>query len=238
MTLRPLSPIVPPFGDIDTGPILDLVGWLIYAAMAAAALFGVFQIVLIFRRIAQKRFRSPAASAEFLEECRGLLKQRKFEEIADLCDSPPFWAKAVPQLILVALANQDRSPTKLRKLLGERFEREILADLEYGMSWVATIIKSAPMLGLLGTVLGMIQAFGKIAAAGATGTDPKSLADDISFALITTALGLMIAIPLVMAGNVIHVRMGKLQDAVQQDLGEFLDDLSEATAPQTGRPAA
>jgi biopolymer transport protein ExbB/TolQ len=94
------------------------------------------------------------------------------------------------------------------------------------------------MLGLLGTVLGMIQAFGKIAAAGATGTDPKALADDISFALITTALGLMIAIPLVTAGNIIHVRMGKLQDAVQQDLGEFLDDMAEATAPQTGRPAA
>lgn len=238
MKITPVADFLPLFADVETGPILQFVGWIIYAAMAGAALFGVFQVVLIFRRIAQKRFRTPAASAEFLEECRGLLKQRKFEEIADLCDSPSYWAKAVPQLILVALANQDRSPTKLRKLLGEKFERDILADLEYGTSWVATIIKAAPMLGLLGTVLGMIQAFGKIAAAGATGTDPKALADDISFALITTALGLMIAIPLVMAGNVIHVRMGKLQDAVQQDLGEFLDDLSEANAPQTGRPAA
>lgn len=223
---------------MDTGPILTAVGYLIYAAMAGVALYGLFTIVLIFRRIAQKRFASQAAAGEFLEDCRDLLKQKKFDGVADLCDSPPFWAKAVPQLILVALANRDRSPSKMRQLLGERFEREILADLEYRTSWVATIVKSAPMLGLLGTVLGMIQAFGKIAGAGSTGTDPKALADDISFALITTALGLIIAIPLVMAGNVIHVRMGKLQDSVQQDLGEFLEDLQQTGPAATGRPTA
>jgi len=223
---------------IETGPILQVVGYAIYTAIGVVALFGVFHVVLLFRRIAQKRFRSPSAAGEFLEECRGYLKQGKQDAIVDLCDSPPYWAKAVPQLILVALANQDRSPTKLRRMLGEKFERDILSDLEYGTSWVSTIIKSAPMLGLLGTVVGMIQAFGKIAAAGKTGTDPTKLATDISFALITTALGLTIAIPLVMAGNVIHVRMGKMQDAVQQDLGEFLDDLAEATPSSSGRPAA
>ena len=210
----------------------------IYLAMAAAALFGLFQTVLVFRRIAQKRFRSQAAAGDFLDECRGYLKQRKFDEIVDICDSPPYWAKAVPQLILVALANQDRSPAKLRRLLGEKFERDILSDLEYGTSWIGTIIKTAPMLGLLGTVVGMIKAFAKIASASATGTDPKALAEDISFALSTTAVGLAIAIPLVMAANIIHVRMGKLQDTVQQDLGEFLDDLGEAIADQGGRPSA
>ena len=80
------------------------------------------------------------------------------------------------------------------------------------------------MLGLLGTVVGMINAFGKIAAATDTGTDPKALANDISFALFTTALGLTIAIPLVLAGAAVHVRIGKLQDSVQDQLGEFLDD--------------
>lgn len=223
---------------MDTAPILHAVGYLIYIAMAAVALYGVFCVVLIFRRIRQKSFRSSAAAGEFLEECRGHLHSGDVEAVADLCDSPPFWAKAVPQLILVALAHRDRGGTKLRRLLGEKFEREILADLEYNTSWISTIVKSAPMLGLLGTVIGMINAFAKIAAAGQTGTDPKLLATDISFALITTALGLTIAIPLVMAGNVIHVRMGKLQDSVQQDLGEFLDDLSAAAAVPGGRAAS
>lgn len=222
---------------IDTEPVMHAAGYLIYAAMAVVAIFGVFSVVLIFRRIAQKRFRSQGHANEFLEECRGYLKQGDFEAIAELCDSPPYWSKAVPQLILTALINRDRNPTKMRRILAEKFERDILADLEYRTSWVATIVKSAPMLGLLGTVIGMIMAFAKIAAAGQTGTDPKALATDISFALITTALGLTIAIPLVMAGNVISIRMGKLQDNVQQDLSEFIDDLADAPAA-TGRAKA
>lgn len=223
---------------MDASPILNMAGYFIYSAMAFVALYGVFCIVLLARRITQKRFASSAAAGEFLEECRGLLRNRKFDEVAEICDSPPYWAKAVPQLIIVAIANRTRGLKKLRQILGEKFEREILADLEYRTSWVATIVKTAPMLGLLGTVVGMIMAFGKIAGSGNTGTDPKALATDISFALITTALGLVIAIPLVLAGNMIHVRIGKLQDSVQEDLGEFLDDLGEATVAETGRAKA
>ena len=74
----------------------------------------------------------------------------------------------------------------------------------------------------------MIAAFGKIANMQASGGDPSQLAGDISFALFTTALGLMIAVPLVLAGAMIQVRIGKLQDSVQQHLGIFLDDM-EAT---------
>ncbi|HID22276.1 MAG TPA: MotA/TolQ/ExbB proton channel family protein, partial [Planctomycetaceae bacterium] len=121
-----------------------------------------------------------------------------------------------------------RSPVKIRRLLAEKFERDVLADLEYRLSWINTIVKSAPMLGLLGTVVGMINAFGKIAAASQTGADPSKLANDISFALFTTALGLTIAIPLVLAGAMINVRIGKLQDSVQHSVGEFLDDLEAA----------
>lgn len=214
---------------MDMKPILDAVGYAIYAAMAAAALYGVFTVVLLIRRIAQKRFASDAAAEQFLDDVRGDLEKKDYAGIEELCDSPPYWNKAVAQLILIALENRDRSMKKLQRLLAERFEREILADLEYRTSWVATIVKSAPMLGLLGTVVGMINAFGKIAAATDTGTDPKALADDISFALVTTALGLTIAIPLVLAGALVHVRIGKLQDSVQDHLGTFLEDLEAAT---------
>ncbi|MGH7129533.1 MAG: MotA/TolQ/ExbB proton channel family protein, partial [Planctomycetaceae bacterium] len=94
-------------------------------------------------------------------------------------------------------------------------------------------VKSAPMLGLLGTGVGMIGAFAKIAEAA----NPSALAGEISLALWTTAIGLMIAIPLVLAGNAIHVRIGKLQDAVQDHLGVFLDDLDAVMAAERERAA-
>ena len=103
------------------------------------------------------------------------------------------------------------------------------------MSWVNTVVKTAPMLGLLGTVTGMIAAFGKIStAAGSGGLKPEQLAGDISFALFTTAMGLMIAVPLVVAGAFVQVRIGKMQDQVSQYLTVFLEDLETANT-KTGR---
>jgi biopolymer transport protein ExbB len=220
---------------IDLSVILEYAGYAIYTAMAAVALLGVWFVILLVQRILQKRFSSEAAAEQFLGEVREHLDQKNFDGVAELCDQPAYWSKAVPQLVLVALDNRHRSLPKIRRVLGERFEREILADLEYRTSWIATIVKSAPMLGLLGTVIGMINAFAKIAAASRTGADPSALANDISFALFTTALGLAIAIPLVLAGNMIHVRIGKLQDAVQQDLGLFLDDFEQALTDEGGQ---
>jgi biopolymer transport protein ExbB/TolQ len=217
--------------------ILEIVGVLTYAAMAAIALYGVYSVIMLSRRIKQKRFASQAQADQFLEEVGQELRQRNYDAVVQLCDSPPWWSKAVPQLVLLAMANLHRGPSKLKRLLAERFEADVLADLEYRTSWISTVVKSAPMLGLFGTVVGMIMAFGKIATAQSTGIKPEALASDISFALVTTALGLTIAIPLVLAGNMIHVRIGKLQDAVQQDLGRFFDALDESQADRTGATA-
>lgn len=212
--------------------ILVLAANAIYAAMGLTALFGIFWVILLMMRIRQKRFPTAAAADQFLDDVRDSLAQKDINAVADLCDSPPYWSKAVPQLVLVAMQNMDRPMSKLRRLLAEKFERDILASLEYGTSWIATIVKSAPMLGLLGTVLGMINAFAKIAASQG-GTDPTKLANDISFALLTTALGLVIAIPMVLAGNLIHIRIGKLQDSVQHDLGVFLEDVEDTAKGAT-----
>lgn len=208
--------------------VLELSGPVIYTAMALAALYGVFCAVLLFRKISQKRFSSPARAAEFLDEVRARMERRDFDGVAELCDSPPYWSKATAQMILVALANRDRGLSKLRTLLAEKYERDVLADLEYRFSWIGVIVKTAPMLGLLGTVTGMILAFAKIAGAGSSGVDPTLLANDISFALFTTAIGLMIAIPLTMLAASVQVKKGKMTDTVQEQLSEFLHDLERA----------
>lgn len=209
--------------------ILEAAGLAIYAAMAAVALGGIWFVILLVQRTAQKRL-SRVAAEPFLREIGELLGRQEFDSVAELCDSPPWWSKATPQLILVAIEHRDRPVPQIRRLLAERFERDVLADLEYRSSWISTIVKSAPMLGLLGTVVGMINAFEEIAVASQSGISPEALASDISFALVTTALGLTIALPLVLAGNMIHVRIGRLTDSVQEDLGLFFDAFEPAVA--------
>ena len=103
--------------------ILKFAGPVIYASLAIAALYGVFCVVLLLRKIREKRFASDAAAEDFLDQVRERLQQNDLEGAAELCDSPPYWAKAVPQLILVALAERDRPMKKLRMMLAEKFER-------------------------------------------------------------------------------------------------------------------
>lgn len=203
----------------------------VYWVQGLAALSGAFWVILLLTRMRQKRFASPAAADQFLDDVRDHLAQQDINAVANMCDSPAYWSKAVPQLVLVAMHNIDRPMSKLKRLLAEKFEREILAGLEYGVSWINALVKVAPMLGLLGTVMGMINSFGKLALSTG-GADPNALAHGISLALQATMFGLLIAIPLIMTGNWIQVRIGKLQDSVQQDLTVFLEDLEETRAAQ------
>lgn len=206
--------------------LLELAEPAVYGGQILAALYGIFCFVLIYRKIAQKKFRSPAAAEDFLGQVRELTQRKDFDAVAELCDSPPFWSKATAQLILVAVAYRDRGLAKLRQLLGEKYEREVLADLDYRAAWMGTIVKIAPMLGLLGTSTGMIRAFAELAT-NKGGVDPLKLAESISIALYSTALGLAIAVGMTVLGAAVHVRKGKLTDSVQEQLSEYLYDLEK-----------
>ena len=138
----------------------------------------------------------------------------------------------MPQLIYLAVVNRRIGYTKVRQLVLDRFQRDVLADLEHRLSYVNTVIKSAPMLGLLGTVVGMIGAFAKLATAGAG--DPSILAGNISTALYTTACGLAIAIPLVMCTANINVRIRKMEDLVGTGMTRFLETFRAALNSSKG----
>ena len=81
--------------------------------------------------------------------------------------------------------------------------------LEHRLSYLALIGTISPMIGLFGTVHGMINAFRTIAFGGGT-PDPNKLAEGISTALLTTLIGLAIAIPAIAAYNILRNRVQRL----------------------------
>ena len=210
---------------MDIAGLLDYAGPLIYASLAIAALYGLFCVVLLVLRVQQKRFTKEEAAIEFMESVRERMDARDWDGAAAVCDQPQYWAKAVPQLAMTAIAERDRPLPELRRHLEDKFERNVMVDLEHRQSWIGTIVKSAPMLGLLGTVSGMIAAFAKI---GGGSSKPADLAGDISTALYTTALGLAVAIPMTLLGSWVRVRIGRMADGVSEHVAEFLDDLQAA----------
>ncbi|MEZ6032991.1 MAG: MotA/TolQ/ExbB proton channel family protein [Planctomycetaceae bacterium] len=213
---------------VEASFFMKLVEQSIWIGIGACALLGLFCGYLLFRRIKQKSFPGTEAEQAFLNDVGECLDRNDFDGALALCDTPELWNRALPQLATLAVQQRDRSIVKIRQLLMERFERDIMTGLDRLNSWVATAIKTAPQLGLLGTVLGMINAFAKIAGASNSGVEPKELAADISFALWTTAAGMAISIPLIVINSAAQNKINSLQESVDEGLGPLLEDLAAA----------
>jgi biopolymer transport protein ExbB/TolQ len=214
-SIRPFFAQQPGF---DFTPITDFAGVMDYIALLLVALWGAYCCIILWRRIAQLRFADEDEQDAFLDEVQNLHSRGAETELTELCEDDP---RGVPMLVLLAMKKRHLPLAKLRTLLIERFQRDIVADLDYRVTWVGTIIKAAPMIGLFGTVVGMMGAFGKLSTA--TEVSPDKLAGDIMFALITTAMGLTIAIPLVLAMASLSNRIGQLEDLVGAGLTRIID---------------
>ncbi|MDC0746198.1 MotA/TolQ/ExbB proton channel family protein [Polyangium mundeleinium] len=103
----------------------------------------------------------------------------------------------------------------------ERQQARELAVLKRGHGWLATVGSTAPFVGLLGTVMGIVTAFEKMAASGSGGLGTVSAG--IAEALITTAFGLLVAIPAVMAFNFLAGWVDARAVDISESSNEFLD---------------
>jgi biopolymer transport protein ExbB/TolQ len=203
--------------------LTEVLGVAIYGAQAIVAVLGAFYSVVIWRRIMQSRFRSEEEQTEFMAQVHQLLASGDFAGVEALCEGD---RRVLPQLIHMAVLNRNLGYAKVRHLLADRFQRDVLSDIDYRLSWVTTVIKSAPMLGLFGTVGGMMGAFEELASGEKI--DAANLAENISLALITTVIGLAIAIPLMLVVNAINVRVRKLEDLVGLGLTQFFEAFKPA----------
>lgn len=199
--------------------VFDIIANSVYGVLAAVAIWGLFCIVVVWSRVKAKRFRSEAEQEEFLEEIEGAVAAGKFDIAAAACEGDD---RALPQMIELALINKSLGYHRVRQLILDRFQRDVLSDLEHRLSWVNTVIKSAPMIGLFGTVFGMMGAFQTLAA-NTEGVEPAALAADINIALRTTACGLAIAVPLILMIASVNIRIEKMEDLVGSGLTRFLE---------------
>lgn len=101
-----------------------------------------------------------------------------------------------------------------------------VAGMEKGLPWLATTAAGAPMLGFLGTVIGMVQAFYNLASAG-TAANIAVLADGIYAALATTVAGLIVGIVALFAYNYLVARVNDVMKILETKTMEFMDMLNE-----------
>lgn len=101
-----------------------------------------------------------------------------------------------------------------------------VANLSKGLPWLATTAAGAPMLGFLGTVIGMVQSFYAIAQSGSS-AEIGSFADGIYTALVTTVAGLIVGIIALFAYNYLVSRVNKVMNQLEARTMDFMDLLNE-----------
>jgi biopolymer transport protein ExbB len=137
---------------------------------------------------------------------------------------------------VTALVTNRHAPyDELKEILEDTGRRELMG-LQRGLGALATIVGGAPLLGLLGTVLGMIQIFGVVATAGSGLAE--GLAAGIAQALITTAAGLIIAIPALFTHSYLEARAVGILSEVEAKIVEFLHLVRQPSAGVEGAEAA
>ena len=191
-------------------------GYLMYPI----ALCSIFALGIFLERLwtyikVRREFRELAHKVE------PLVSKDLFEEAVATCHKS---GSPLAQVFLAALRVAGRNREHIKAVVEETGRREA-APLQRFLGLLGTIATISPLLGLLGTVLGMIRAFNVIASQG-MGT-PATLGGGISEALVTTAAGMTVAIPVILAHRYLTGRLDQLIIEMEEYSLRLVDLLEE-----------
>ena len=216
-----------------SGPQFDLVsmlkqmGWLAICVVVVLFVMSAWSIgVMIDRIIAFRAARNQ--SRAFAPAVAGALREGKLDEAIRVAErhKKSHLAKVVTSGLQEFRAHRD-SPEisgeqiEASKRALERAEAIVHAELKRGLGGLATIGSTAPFIGLFGTVVGILNAFGKIATEKSAGLG--AVAGGISEALVTTAFGLVVAIPAVMMFNYFTNKVESFDVEMDNSSSELVD---------------
>ncbi|MDE3068022.1 MAG: MotA/TolQ/ExbB proton channel family protein [Verrucomicrobiota bacterium] len=195
---------------VNGGPVI----WLIL--LAAAVALAVFIERVLYCHRAQIN------STEFLNGVRTVLKRDNVVEAISICDATP---GPVARLVKTAILNRDHGRERVREAVEEAGLVEVPL-LEEKLNLLATIAQIAPLLGLLGTVIGFMEIFSRLQEAGLY-AHVETLAQGIWRALICAASGIAVAIPTHAGYNYLVSRINKIVLDMERAAGEIVNIVTE-----------
>jgi len=213
--------------------------WVVKAVMVGLAGASIWSWAVIIDKAA--RFAALNRQADAFERAVG--SGRSLEEVAAQAGPDP--SQPLPRMLVIALT--DWREARARGALNEHQANLLMARIdraldsliaregqriENGLGVLSVVATASPFIGLFGTVWGIMNAFGRIAAAG--NTNLTTVAPAIAEALFATAIGLAAAIPAYIAYNKFSIDAGKFTGRLES----FADDLQAAVARRLGAPAA
>ena len=213
--------------DMSIIEMLKHMGLFAWGVVITLLICSVYSIAVMFEKFMSYR----AARKESLEYLPTLARCLKGDKLQEAIDASKRYKKAhiakVTSAGLLEFLNQ-RAGTGTSYDIVEAVKRQLemanaltSAEMKKGLGALATIGSTAPFIGLLGTVMGIVNAFQGMATTGSGGIG--AIAAGIAEALLTTAFGLLVAIPAVMAFNYFTNRLERFQIEMTNSSAELID---------------
>jgi biopolymer transport protein ExbB len=188
--------------------------------MIFIALCSVGSLAIILEKVFLLRATKARMDA-FRDQIQGVLKYGHLDEVETRARNQP---NPLARIFLAGLSKLGSGEQRIREAIQYAGEKEA-RRLEQHVAGLATIVAGAPLLGFLGTVLGMIQAFQQIETLGGN-VNAAVLAGGIWQAMLTTAAGLTVAVPTLFAHNWIAGRIHTLVAELEEASQTLIDSLS------------
>ena len=188
-------------------------GGVIMGIIIALSLVAV--VIIVERLIYFRRIR--VDEEQMISRLRGALEKGHYEEAASICDNNP---APITNLMKVGIDHRQFSEAEIKESIMNAANLEI-PNLERFLPALGTVAHIAPLLGLLGTVTGNIKAFG-VLGRFAGGGDPMALASGIAEALLTTAAGIVVAVPAIIFYNSLVSRVNHIIIRLENRVSELV----------------
>lgn len=200
--------------SMSLGSLILAGGWL----MIPLAILSAISIFIFFERWWMIRQASAKTDAGFMVKIRDLVYEGKVEQAVQYCRAR---RSPVARMIEKGLMNLGRPKADIQAAIENVANLEV-SRLETGLPFLATTAGGAPMIGFLGTVIGMVQAFMDLSSAGGA-VDMALLSSGMYTAMITTVGGLVVGIPAYFGYNYLVARIEKLVFQMEANTIAFMD---------------
>ena len=203
--------------------VLDLAfkgGW-IMVVLAILSILGVYIFIERLMTLSKSMNRNPY----MLDRIQDNLRDNDIKSAINYCEKQN---TPISRILAKGVKDCRLDAVSVRQVLENNAGLEI-ANLEKGLPILSTIAAVAPMLGFLGTVTGMVQAFWKMSNAG-NNIDVSLLSGGIYEAMVTTVGGLIVGIIAIFAYNFLVARVDRVQNLMEADMIEFLEIVAENKA--------
>ncbi|MCP4197286.1 MAG: MotA/TolQ/ExbB proton channel family protein [Proteobacteria bacterium] len=198
--------------------LLNRGGWMMWVILG----ISVIALAITLDRVFMLYLRARLNVDSFLGRVMALIETRDYTKALETCNIAT--QHPLPKVLKAGIAKSNRREKEIERAMEVEMLRAI-PRIQKGVGFLGLLGNSSTLLGLLGTIFGLIRAFSGVSAASASARQ-QVLAEGISMAMYTTAFGLIVAVPILFAHQLISGRMDKVLIQIEEGASGLLGSMA------------